>query len=262
MLAEVEEMVAKPFRIIAHRGASGYAPENTMAAFELALKMGANEVETDVQFTKDRKVIIFHDTNLDRITNGKGPVSNHTLEELRRLDAGSWFKPPLGWERSYAGEKIITLEELLGRFGTRLTYHVEIKEYQEGLVAATLAIIEKVGLVHNCFITAIDKRSTIEARRLAPKIRVGWAVPRSFNKGTLDEAKRLGFNQVIVDVPETDPDVVKYGQEIGLEIRAAAIRDREGMLRALEAGCNGMTINWPDWLIEYLKSKESKQTRN
>jgi len=247
-------MVAKPFRVIAHRGASGYAPENTMAAFELALKLGANEVETDVQFTKDRRVVIFHDTNLDRITNCKGSVSNCTLEGLRRLDTGSWFKPPLGWERSYVGEKIITLEELLRRFGTRLTYHVEIKEYQEGLVAATLAIIEKEGLVDNCFITAIDKRSAMEARRLAPKIRVGWAVPRSFNKGTLDEAKRLGFNQVIVEVQEADPDVVKYGQEIGLEIRASAIRDRDGMIMAVETGCNGMTINWPDWLLEYVKN--------
>ena len=261
MLAEVEEMVAKRFRIIAHRGASGYAPENTMAAFELALRMGATEVETDVQFTKDRKVVIFHDTNLDRITSGKGRVSNHTLEELRRLDAGSWFKPPPGWERSYAGERIITLEELLQRFGTRLTYHAEIKEYQEGLVAATIATIEEKGLSDNCFITAIDKRSAMEARRLAPKIRVGWAIPRSFNKGTLDEAKRQGFNQVIVEVQEADPEVVKYGQEMGLEIRASTIRDRDAMIRAVEAGCNGMTINWPDWLIEYVKNRESKQTR-
>ncbi len=249
-------MVAKPFRVIAHRGASGYAPENTIAAFELALKMGANEIETDVQFTRDRKVIVFHDSTLDHITNGKGLVRDHTLEELCRLDIGSWFKPPLGYERSYAGEKIITLEELLQKFGARFTYHVEIKEYQEGLVAATLAIIKKEGVTDNCFITAIDKRSVMEARRLSPVIRIGWAVPRSFNKGTLDEAKRLGFNQVIVDAPDIEPEVVKYGQKIGLEIRAAAIRDRDGMAKAVEAECNGMTINWPDWLIEYMKSRK------
>ncbi len=88
-------MVAKPFRIMACRGASGYAPENTMAASELALKVGATEVETDDRFTKDRKVIVFHGANLDPLTNGGAPVSSHTLEEPRRLDAGSWFKPTL-----------------------------------------------------------------------------------------------------------------------------------------------------------------------
>ena len=152
-------------------------------------------------------------------------------------------------------ERIITLEALLQRFGARLTYHVEIKDYQEGLVAATLATIEKNGLTDNCFITAIDKRSTMEARRLAPTIRVAWAVPRNFNKRTVDEAKREGFAQVIVEAQEADPEVVRYGQEIGIEIRASAIRDREAMIRAVEAGCNGMTINWPDWLIEYVKNR-------
>jgi len=247
--------MVKPFRIIAHRGASGYAPENTMAAFELAVEIGATEVETDVQFTKDRQVVLFHDTDVDRTTNGAGPVSEHTLDELRKLDAGSWFKAPHGWEKDYTGERVITLDELLDRFADTLTYHVEIKDYEEGLVPATIAIIEKHGLVDNCFITAIDKRSALEARKLVPHIRVGWAVPGSFTKETLDEAVRRGFTQVINMAHESDPEVVKYGHEVRLEIRSSAIRDRDAMVRAVETGCNGMTINWPDWLMEYMKER-------
>ena len=106
-----------------------------MAAFELAVSLGATEVETDVQFSKDRQVILFHDTTIHRITNGAGPVSDYTLAELRAFDAGSWFSAPRGWERDYTGERIITLRELLSRFQDTLMYHIEIKRYEAGLVA-------------------------------------------------------------------------------------------------------------------------------
>ena len=116
--------LANPFRIIAHRGASGYAPENTMAAFERAVAMGATEVETDVAFTRDGKLLLFHDFTLERTTNGKGLPEDYTLAELKQLDAGSWRDPRLSWDRDYGGEKLIALEELLDRFGSSLTYHV------------------------------------------------------------------------------------------------------------------------------------------
>lgn len=256
--------MVNPFRIIAHRGASGYAPENTMAAFKRAVEMGCDEVETDVQFTKDRQVLLFHDGTLDRTTDGFGLPQDFTMDELKRLDAGSWWdpakprqpwEPELTWDRDYPGERVITLEEMFERFADTLTYHVEIKDYEEGLVPATIAIIEKYGLADNCFITAIDKRSALEAREVAPHIRVGWAVPGGFTKETLGEAVRQGFAQVINMAHESNPEVVKYGHELGLEIRSSAIRDRDAMIRAVETGCNGMTINWPDWLMEYMKGR-------
>ena len=86
-------MAADPFRVIGHRGASAYAPENTMAAFKKAVEIGVAEVETDVRFTKDGKLLLFHDPTLDRTTGGSGLPSDFTLEELKRLDAGSWMKP-------------------------------------------------------------------------------------------------------------------------------------------------------------------------
>ena len=121
-------MGSDPFRVIAHRGASAYAPENTMAAFKKAAEIGAPEVETDVRFTKDGKLLLFHDQTLDRTTNGSGLPSDFTLEELRRLDAGSWMKPDeypdFQWEHDFSGERLITLDELLREFGDTLTYHV------------------------------------------------------------------------------------------------------------------------------------------
>jgi glycerophosphoryl diester phosphodiesterase len=133
--------LAKPFRIIAHRGASGYAPENTMAAFDRAVSMGVTEVETDVCLTKDAALILFHDNTLERTTNGSGLPEEHTLAELKQLDAGSWRDAGLSWDRDYAGERLITLDELLDEFGKSLTYHIELKKPMEGLVAAVVAAI-------------------------------------------------------------------------------------------------------------------------
>ena len=93
--------------ILAHRGASGYAPENTWPAFKLAREMGANGIETDVQLSKDGVPVLVHDTNLDRTSDGTGPVADLTWDELARLDAGSWL------DARFAGERIVRLDEFL-----------------------------------------------------------------------------------------------------------------------------------------------------
>src|SRR5688572_3877757 len=119
--------LAQPFHIIAHRGASGYAPENTMAAFRRAVEMGATEVETDVGFTSDGRLLLLHDDTLDRTTSGRGKPEDFTWAELQELDAGSWHDPRLSWDRDYRGERLICLDQLLDEFGSRLTYHIELK---------------------------------------------------------------------------------------------------------------------------------------
>src|SRR5258707_13823547 len=93
--------------VIAHRGASGNAPENTLAAFKKAVALGAPFIETDLQLSRDAHFVAIHDATVNRTTNGQGAVHDMKLAELRRLDAGSWF----GSE--FAGERIPTLEEIL-----------------------------------------------------------------------------------------------------------------------------------------------------
>lgn len=95
------------FRIFSHRGMSTLAPENTMPAFELMPKYGATWFETDLGITKDEKLVIIHDDYLDRTTNGSGRVVDHTFDEIRSLDAGSWFSP------KFKGTKVPTLDELI-----------------------------------------------------------------------------------------------------------------------------------------------------
>jgi glycerophosphoryl diester phosphodiesterase len=109
-------------RIIAHRGASSIAPENTLIAMQLAAEMGARAVEFDVSLTKDEEAIVLHDETLQRTTNGKGKVAKTTLQQIKKLDAGSWFAPP------YAGMQIPTFAETLRFIATQpLQMNIEIK---------------------------------------------------------------------------------------------------------------------------------------
>jgi glycerophosphoryl diester phosphodiesterase len=252
-----------PFRIIAHRGASGYAPENTMAAFRRAKEMGCTEVETDVGFTKDGKLILFHDKTLERTTNGQGKPEEYTLEELKRLDAGSWWdpanpgrSPQLFWDRDYAGEQLITLEELLDEFGDTFTYHVEIKQPAPGLVSAVLGAIRERGLIDNVFIAAINNDASLqEAIRIEPGIRVASAcVARVKEAGprAIEECAEYGYAMVTLAAFNHTRELVELGQSLGMEVRSSGIGSREHMIEAVDLGCNGMTINWPDWLMEYV----------
>src|SRR5882724_8531889 len=99
--------------VIAHRGASSSAPENTLAAFDLALEMGTRHLELDVELTRDDHVVVIHDDTVDRTTDGSGPVTSHALAALQGLDAGSWFGG------KFAGQRIPTFEEVLERYQGR-----------------------------------------------------------------------------------------------------------------------------------------------
>lgn len=114
-------MFGKTVLNIAHRGLETQAPENTLAAFQMAINEGADGFELDVQLTKDGHVVVIHDLTVDRTTNGKGGVKDKTLDDLRRLDAGSWFNSV------FAGERIPTLQEVLRRFPGPVVIDIELK---------------------------------------------------------------------------------------------------------------------------------------
>ena len=107
--------------IIAHRGYRAKYPENTLASFSAALDAGVGMIELDVMLSKDRKMVVIHDLTLERTTNGRGPVKDHTLKELKRLDAGGWFNP------RFAGERLPALGEVLDLVRDRTLVNIEIK---------------------------------------------------------------------------------------------------------------------------------------
>lgn len=254
-------MLANPFRVIAHRGASAYAPENTMAAFELAVELGVDEVETDVQFTKDGKLLLFHDSTLNRTTNGAGRPSEFTLAELKRLDAGSWLNPDehpnFRWERDYRGEQLITLDELFQRFGDSLTYHIEIKDPSDAIIPAVIDCVRQFGLVEKVIIAIIDHEAYLrQAKDLEPSIRTELAPNQQIRAigalKAIEYVAQSGHDSVTLSAWNHSKDLVQQAHQLGIEARSSGIKNREQMIEAVESGCNGMTINWPDWLLDYI----------
>ena len=157
--------------VYAHRGARGYAPENTMAAFKLADQMKVDGVELDVQLSKDGHAVICHDETINRTSNGKGLIKDLTLSELKQFDFGGWF------DKKFTGEPILTLEEFSAWFsGTAIELNVEIKNgpiYYHGLEEKIVRIIEKHKLQSRTIISSFYHPSLLIVKKLNPQIRTG-----------------------------------------------------------------------------------------
>lgn len=139
--------------IIAHRGSSAHAPENTLAAFQLAAEQGAEAIELDVDLTRDGHVVVMHDATIDRTTDGYGRVGDLTLEEIRRADAGAWKNA------AFRGERVPLLEEVFAAVGQRLLINVEIKGMAlrgNGLEARVAALIEKHKLIDRVILSSFN----------------------------------------------------------------------------------------------------------
>ena len=155
--------------ILAHRGASGAAPENTIAAFKKALVDGCDGFEFDVQQTKDGEIVVFHDWTLERTSNGNGYLRNHTLEELKKLDVGSWFND------NFKGEKIPTLEETLNIIPDDKLINIELKEehsIERGTEKKVLDIIKKYP-TKNIIVSSFSHNLLKNLKELDNSIKVG-----------------------------------------------------------------------------------------
>jgi glycerophosphoryl diester phosphodiesterase len=156
-----------PPYFFAHRGASAYAPENTLAAFELAAQQGAPAIEFDVKVTLDGHVVVIHDQTVDRTTNGTGQVTQLSLAALRELDAGSKKAA------QYRGEKIPTLDEVFAALGQKLYMNVELTNYAtpfDALVPKVAELVKKHGLEKRVMFSSFFPHNLMNAARLLPQV--------------------------------------------------------------------------------------------
>ena len=233
------------FMNIAHRGASSYAPENTFAAFDKALAMGVDHVELDVHFTADGHIVVIHDDTVDRTTSGSGPVASHTLAQLRSLDAGSWFA------LQYARERIRTLGEILEHYKGRLYFHIEIKARAKNLSQRTADLVRGYGVADSVIITSFQKTRLEEVRAYAPELPAGWLVGEVTDP-IVAQAHFLGLTVLCPRADAVTLELMEDLHQKGFVVRAWGVADEELMRRVVDAGADGMTINFPDKLIEYL----------
>ncbi|MGI6367185.1 MAG: glycerophosphodiester phosphodiesterase [Anaerolineae bacterium] len=153
--------------VMAHRGAKDTAPENTIAAFERAISLGADAVEMDIVRCASGEIVVLHDDTVDRTSNGSGHISSLRLEQLRRLDAGSWFDP------AFAGERIPTLQEVLDAIGGRIRLNIEIKRQVVGaqpMEAELAALLRERKLVSDTIVSSFVPGALGRLRRVAPEI--------------------------------------------------------------------------------------------
>ncbi|MBW2389171.1 MAG: hypothetical protein JRG89_12130 [Deltaproteobacteria bacterium] len=269
-----------PFKVIAHRGASAYAPENTIPAYARALELGAVDVELDVQLSRDDVVMLYHDSTLETKTGTAGSVRDYDAAQLLEMDIGSWFDrthPEVA--ESFAGTKLDTLAALFETFGDQFHYHVELKSEDTELARLTLEQVRAHGLEQTVRFTSFQFEQIERARALAPHIPAGLLARDAaglrqeanaasdapllpLQKDSVDRAVAAGFDQVGFPAEDLSAELVAYAIQKGLEIRAWRIRSDADMHRAIELGAYGMTTNWPDRLIrELLEHKRAQENR-
>lgn len=229
-------------QVIAHRGASAEAPENTAAAFRRALAIGVDGVELDVHLSADKAPVVIHDHVLDRTTDGRGPVGGLSLAELRRLDAGRRFGEP------FAGEHILTLSEVLDLLrGVRVI--VEVKNAPvayPGIAERVAAVIRESG--HPAVtVSSFDHTVLIEIKAHLPLLETAALyVARPIN--ALRLAQDAGATILHPHWALLTPDLVTSAHAAGLRLETWVVDEPEDMRRIVAMGPDGVMTNHPERL--------------
>lgn len=236
----------KMFVNYAHRGASTYCPENTLMAFYTGLYMGANGIETDVQLTKDGVAVLFHDRTVDRVTNGTGLLSGFTFAELQQLDVVN----------GELRDKIVTLENFLMQFAHQnITFAIELKG--EGVEQVTADLIYKYGIEKKCVVTSFKFAYLERIHEIAPNLKLGY-LSKDTSEARFLEMKRIGCDEYCPEAVFVTPEAVGKWHEEGFRVRAWGVKDEGLMRRVYEAGADGMTVNFPDKLADYIKQENAR----
>jgi len=238
-------MTPPGFMAIAHRGASSYAPENTFAAFDLAIAMGARHIELDVHFSSDGHLVVIHDDAVNRTTDGAGPVTGHSLAALTALDAGSWFDP------RFKDERVPTLGAVLERHEGRAHVHVEIKGHSAGLAQKTVDLVRARGMAGQVTITSFQMAKLEETRAYAPELPTGWLVGQ-VSDASIAQARAMGLTQLCPRADTVTPELVRRLHAERFVVRAWGVATEDLMRQVVTAGADGMTVNFPDKLLAYL----------
>jgi glycerophosphoryl diester phosphodiesterase len=259
--AQTESTLEGPVLNIGHRGASAYAPEHTIEAYDLALEQGADYIEIDLQMTADGVLVALHDKTLNRTADApegvpeqycRGLVSKKTLEQIKMCDVGSWFSP------EYAGEQIPTLEEIFERYGTSVNYYIETKnpDAAPGMEEELLRLMGEYGLIEpaaenwQVLIQSFSAESLMTIHELEPSlplIQLYWAGSSKAIQGDLDAASAyaVGIGPYKKDV---DAALVEAAHERCLAVHPYTVNTVEEMEELIALGVDGMFTNNPDFL--------------
>lgn len=252
---------------IAHRGASGYAPEHTFYAYDKAHKeFNADYIELDLQMTKDGNLIAMHDEDVERTTGNKGRVEDYTTKELKQMDVGSWFnkKYPKYAKKEYKGAKIPTLEEILDRYGDNANYYIETKspDVYPGMEEKLLHSLEKHNLLSNqklnkgqVVIQSFSQESLLKVANMNNQIPLVQLVDENklstFNSEDLKFISSYAIG-VGPDYSDLDEQMVQKLHNYNLKVHPYTVDTEKDMQQMFNIGVDGVFSNYID---NYIKLK-------
>ena len=253
-------MKNKPL-IIAHRGASGLAPENTLIAFEKAIEIGVDRIEMDLRQTIDGEVIVLHDKTLKRTTNGWGSVRKLSLSKVKRYSAGSWF------HYDYSSEKVPTFKEVLELVNGRTTLLLEIKDgspYHHGIEKHVIDLINKYNAHEWCIVQSFNDRVLKNFRSLPGlnssvqklfEIVIPVAPFYGGSKFTYKSVQSYDFAQEVnVNFKNVTPLVVRKIHKMGKKINVWTVNDEYDLKLFVDWGVDGIITDYPDRLKKILEN--------
>lgn len=232
-------------RLIAHRGASGYAPENTRAAFRIALEMGAAALELDVRETSDCRLVVLHDESLKRTAGLKALVGEVPYPQVAALDAGSWF------DRRFAGERIPLLEQVLDLAAGRCEMQVEVKlgRYKPGMERRLLDLLRRTGWMKAAVLSSFSPPILRKLRELDQRLRLGYLVlggPLAIPGKHVAEAKSIRCESLHLSTSQANTRWLRLAREAGMQTLVYTVNRPEDLARFETLGVDAVFTNYPD----------------
>ncbi|MBB6215423.1 glycerophosphoryl diester phosphodiesterase [Anaerosolibacter carboniphilus] len=229
--------------VIAHRGASGDAPENTLAAYKKALDFGADGIEIDIHLSKDGRLIVCHDEKVDRTTDGKGLINDMTLREIKRLDAGSWYG------EAYRGEKILVLEEVLDLLREKdILLNIELKNgiipYRQ-LEEKVLQRIKDYRMKEKIIISSFNHTSLMKIKQLNQSIKTGVLYVAALVE-PWEYAKKIKADALHPLFYNIRPELVRNCRQSSIDINTFVVNEAIELSLISKLGVSGIITNYPD----------------
>lgn len=258
--------------IVAHRGASGYAPEHTIASYELGEKDNGSYIEIDLQMTKDGHLVAMHDETVDRTTNGTGFVKDITLDEIKKLDAGSWFNDmyPEYANEAFKELEVHTLEEIFQTFGNDANYYIETKSpiKYRNMEEKLLELLDIYQLTsHNddtnhVIIQSFSSESLEKIHELNPNILLVQLLVYT-GKASISDKQLAAIKKYAIGIAPNFPSInqayVEKARKSGLDIHSYTINDKEEMDSALLWGVTGVFTNDPELFQNVLNTYNRRE---
>ena len=235
-----------PLWIIGHRGHPAKYPENTLAAFQGAVAAGVRMIELDVMLSRDRRLVVIHDENLERTTNGKGAVADHTLAELKRLDAGSWF------DASFAGQQLPELGEVLDLVNGRAYTNIEIKSsaYEphhppDAVEKQVVELLRQKQMLNTALVSSFNVNILEQVAAMKATPAIAFISEKPAGKNTVEMCTQLNVFSWHPDYKIVTPEQVEMMHSRGIKVFPWTVNELEVFNAMRDMKVEGVITNDP-----------------